>query len=352
MAAGRATTLTFSALALVAAGFAAFALLAPDRETAKTPAPPAPPRSAPAAPAADPVTTALDEAAETGAAIAEAAAPEPARDDAAPAFDVVRVERDGAALAAGKAAPDAEVQVLVDGETVARARADSAGDFVAFFDLPRGEGSARRLDLLAAESDGTTRAGDGPVIVAAPDAGEPDAEPMVVASREDGLEVLQKPDPDEDDDSVTLDMATQNPNGTVALSGRAGGLKPLRIYADAKLVAETVADADGRWSAETDVDAASGAATFRVDQVGPDGAVSGRAEVPFRVAEDDAADRAIGPGEVVVRQGDSLWAIAENLLGRGNRYTVIYAANRERIADPNVIFPGQLLTVPGAAAAQ
>ena len=48
-----------------------------------------------------------------------------------------------------------------------------------------------------------------------------------------------------------------------------------------------------------------------------------------------------------VKTGDSLWAIAQRYLGRGSRYTEIYAMNRSVIgANPNLIYPGQVYTLP------
>ncbi len=49
---------------------------------------------------------------------------------------------------------------------------------------------------------------------------------------------------------------------------------------------------------------------------------------------------------LLVQEGDSLWGIAERVLGSGARYTEIFAANREVIEDPDLIFAGQKLRVP------
>ena len=47
-----------------------------------------------------------------------------------------------------------------------------------------------------------------------------------------------------------------------------------------------------------------------------------------------------------VKKGDSLWAIAAKYYGKGSEYTKIYNANTDKISNPNLIYPGQVLTLP------
>jgi len=47
-----------------------------------------------------------------------------------------------------------------------------------------------------------------------------------------------------------------------------------------------------------------------------------------------------------VKSGDTLWAIAQKYLGAGNRYMDIYNANKDKVKNPNLIYPGQVLTLP------
>ena len=49
----------------------------------------------------------------------------------------------------------------------------------------------------------------------------------------------------------------------------------------------------------------------------------------------------------VVRPGDSLWKIAKEQLGSGFRWDELYEANRTVIRDPNVIYAGMELNIPG-----
>lgn len=47
-----------------------------------------------------------------------------------------------------------------------------------------------------------------------------------------------------------------------------------------------------------------------------------------------------------VKKGDTLWAIAAKYYGSGAQYNKIYNANTDKISNPNLIYPGQVFTIP------
>jgi LysM repeat protein len=49
----------------------------------------------------------------------------------------------------------------------------------------------------------------------------------------------------------------------------------------------------------------------------------------------------------IVQSGDTLWKIAQNMYGSGNKYMKIFEANKALLENPDKIFPGQELMIPG-----
>ncbi len=51
-------------------------------------------------------------------------------------------------------------------------------------------------------------------------------------------------------------------------------------------------------------------------------------------------------GFYIVQAGDCLWAIAKKYYGNGANYTKIFNANKDKIKNPSLIYPGQKLVIP------
>jgi len=53
-----------------------------------------------------------------------------------------------------------------------------------------------------------------------------------------------------------------------------------------------------------------------------------------------------GTKTVTVKEGDSLSKIAKRELGDANKWHAIFEANKDKIKNPDLIHPGQVLTLP------
>ena len=58
------------------------------------------------------------------------------------------------------------------------------------------------------------------------------------------------------------------------------------------------------------------------------------------------APKADQPRTITVQAGDSLSKIAKRELGDANKWHAIFEANRDKITNPDLIHPGQVLTLP------
>ena len=84
------------------------------------------------------------------------------------------------------------------------------------------------------------------------------------------------------------------------------------------------------------------------------GEVVSRIESPFLRESPDslAAAMAEGASEAggvsvrTVQPGNSLWRIARERYGRGILYVQVFEANRDRIRNPHLIYPGQVFLLP------
>ncbi len=194
------------------------------------------------------------------------------------------------------------------------------------------------------------------------------------ASGAEGQKSADKP-------AVSIRTVEAEQRGGFYATGSALPGAEVKLYLNDSAVADVHAGPDGHWSLQISKGMQPGSYAVRADEIDPvSGKVVARAEVPFdykvvchgrerrRSGRDQecfdaesrsaGADRFAGEDEspndaivaaiqtVTVVRGDSLWRISRKVLGRGIRYTQIYAVNASQIRDPALIYPGQVLVRP------
>lgn len=229
--------------------------------------------------------------------------------DAGPRFDVARVDEHGeAAVIAGRATPGARVELLRDGKPLDSVVADASGQFV--MTPPQLPAGSYDLTLRAKAPDGTvTESGRTmPVTIAA--AAPPPVRTPPVAKQE--TKQAEKPD-DKSDVVAALPSASPRlasvPDKQAARPKLGGAPKP-KAFAHAP---------------------------------------AGTAVASASPAEALTAAPAEGGGSRIIARGDSLWALSRLAYGDGARYGVIFKANRDKIHNPNLIYPGQTFVMPQKA---
>jgi nucleoid-associated protein YgaU len=303
----------------------------------------------------------------TVAAATEPAATAPAPAAVKPAFDVVNVEPTGEAVVAGRAAPNAKVELRDAGKIVAEATTDSAGQFVIIPPVLAPGGHSLTLATGSGEAPAET---SNTIPVAVP---EPPPKEAVAAVPPAKL-AETPPAPiaagsATASSKVAVESVEASAGGRLVAKGAADPNSTVRLYLSGAFVGDAKTSADGRWSLTIEHGMTPGAYEVRADQINPaTAAVVARAEAPFDFpaapqaapasvvasADDKTAAPAGSPADVVidsiqthhVERGHTLWGISQKYYGDGSRYQLIFAANTNQIHDPHWIYPGQVFVVP------
>ena len=259
-----------------------------------------------------------------------------------PAFDVLRVEKDGSVLVAGRASANSEIDVVSeDGTVIATSLSGTSGDFVAVPKTPLKPGNYA-LTIVAKPADGESSTSRETGIVRIPKFGEdalaivsPDQapsrivlkpsafektpieiQPKVKLQQPDGLKpktnqeilhqkteaetapqklakveptspqiVVPKSRPNDSIKKSKLDVvveAVEVENGTVYVAGAAPKGAAVRIYIDNEPLGLTRGTGDNRFLLTRKFDLKAGMHQVRVDEIDRNsGKVLSRAEVPL-----------------------------------------------------------------------
>lgn len=261
-----------------------------------------------------------------------------------PSFDIVRVERDGMAVIAGRAEPGATVTLKSNGNAIATIQADNRGEWVIVLDEPLAPGDIE-LSLSAVSPSGESVDSIQTVSVSVPR--QETGQALVVLSEPGrASRVLQGPGVPSDAGSLVLEAVDYDEDGNVIISGSADAGAIVRIYLNGSPIGDAPADRDGNWELRPGGSVAPGTYNMRIDQLDDAGQVTARVEVPFERGVPEEVRAALANGKIVIQPGNNLWNIARQIYGSGYRYTVIYQANRDQIRDPDLIYPGQIFTTP------
>ena len=184
---------------------------------------------------------------------------------------------------------------------------------------------------------------------------QPAASPVVIIADSSGARVLQSPTAPElapeVQATVAIDSISYSDLGEVQVAGTSPSGDFVRIYLDNELSSTARIAQSGLWELKLP-DVAPGVYTLRVDQVSDAGEVVSRVETPFKREPSEKLVEATQEIDikkvlaVTVQPGMTLWAISKENYGDGRLYVQVFEANKDRIRNPDLIYPGQVFTVP------
>ncbi len=274
-----------------------------------------------------------------------------------PTFDIVLVEPSGEVLAAGRAARRAEVELLLNGAPFGSDNANADGEWAVQPTEPAPAGR-HTLEVRASGENGLGGPFDGERLTI--EVSETRERPWSTAtvSRERAMPAGEgyRADPDAAEDdfppspSIFIGGVSVDAPGRIRVAGRTVPGSTVRVGLNGGRLGQARADQDGDWTVLGERVLTPGRHVVRADLVNTAGRVLASAELQFDRLELVAGEAdGIQPPhshQLAIEPGDNLWNIARSIYGRGDRYRLIYESNRDEIANPALIYPGQVLNVP------
>jgi nucleoid-associated protein YgaU len=298
-----------------------------------------------------------------------------------PTFDVVNVDKSGEAVIAGRAAPNAKVELRDAGKTIGEATADAVGQFVI---IPPALAPGDHSLSLSASTNNAQPETSKTVAVSVP---APEGKAVATTSAPTNvtpappapaMQTVATP-PLIAGSLVAIQAVEADAAGGLIAKGSAEPNATVRLYLNQADVADAKTQSDGRWSLTIKHGMTPGGYVMHADVINPGGAaVVGSANTPFvypaalgpaaaapvpapstaPTAASASAEQSSAPSPSpadpviesvqtkLVATGHTLWALSQSYYGDPTRYPAIYEANRAQIHNPNVIFPGQVFVVP------
>lgn len=178
----------------------------------------------------------------------------------------------------------------------------------------------------------------------------------------------------------SFDIAFADETGKLVAAGRAEEGWIVRLASGSQTLGEAKADENGEWVLIPEQPLAPGEHILSLLATDPLSrrSISGRRSITLSIAHrpenvasanagqpkvpkvagtnsagTEMAATEVSPGAgkkdctvAVVKQGDTLWQMANHCYGDGAKYSKIFESNRPQVRDPNLIYPAQQLVLP------
>lgn len=312
---------------------------------------------------------------------------------AAPSVGTAGIDHRGRASFTGTATPGDTVSLFWDGKPLRTAKVDGSGNWAIEFKAPIGK-NEHQVYVSAQAKDGAVVIGPQRAIVrpAAADGGLPritlKAADQTPTPPQEGTVAAAEPKT-----GLIVEKITLGDAGMTVLNGKADAGATVKVAINGAEAGDVRVAQDGTWTLVAPNNSGKAADRLRVQLIGAEGAKLDEAELPFdipapapkvaaasppteaeppavltaaadpkveakpvhateeltKIFEGDKAAKPDRPKRQIirVRRGDSLWRISKRHLGNGKKWAAFYKANKKKIDNPDMIFPGQTLIIPG-----
>ena len=252
-----------------------------------------------------------------------------------PEFDLVRIDKAGNIIVAGRWLPHQNISIIVNGKVIATERTDFRGEFVYTTSTAWAPGNYT-VALLGADPEVKS---SERVFLYISEHGVANSVSLLMTR--DGSTLLQAPAILKDGDLSVSKIDYLN-TGRIVVTGDALPRLRVSLALDGKYMGFARASDHKHFGLGADVGELEPGREYELAVRLHDGdgrtvaTIMHKFTMPEMTGDDDTY--------YTVRRGDCLWIIARNFMRRGVLFSII--AERNNIANPDLIFPKQKLQIP------
>ena len=277
-----------------------------------------------------------------------------------PEIDIIKVSPDGSFVIAGKGQPNSNINILNKGDLIDSSIVDSDGNWVVVSkeNLKTGDNLIsidqinnnglvlRHKQLFITKIDEHKK--DQPLVISVPN------------KNGENINIIQQPSEKQKIYKVQNDLVIQkkiksnkkifnvktiffNENGFISIQGEVNFGKRIELYINKKIM-ETIKIENSKWQYNSDTIFDYGLHDLLVVLKSDKDEILDKITLPFMRVEMPYND--VPENFILIKPGDMLWTIAYRLYGDPFKYIQIFEENKDQITNPDLIFPGQLFSIP------
>ena len=277
-----------------------------------------------------------------------------------PKVDILKVSPDGSYIIAGKGKPNSTISILEKGNKIESVDADESGSWV-IVSKDNLESGDNLLIINQDNIDGTSTQSKEIYITKIDKKNE--TKPLVIEiENDDGgkLSIIQSPSIKKLENNVENDLTLSekhinkknvfkiqsvsfSQDGSLSIQGIANYGSNIEILVNKNLSSIFLKNKP-EWIFNSSYKLGYGMHKLVANLKSQNNTILDSITLPFMRSEMPSGE--LPDNYVLIKPGDMLWTISFKIYGNPLKYIEIYEENRDQITNPDLIFPGQVFSIP------
>lgn len=278
-----------------------------------------------------------------------------------PEIDIIKVSPDGSFVIAGKGQPNSNINILNKGDLIDSSIVDSDGNWVVVSkeNLKTGDNLIsidqinnnglvlRHKQLFITKIDEHKK--DQPLVISVPNKNSENisiiqqpSEKQKIYKTEEELSISNKKKNNKK--IFTVKTIYFDGKGILSLKGIANYGEKIEVFINEQFMDIIFNNEDPNWEYNSEKSLDFGLHNLLVILKSQKNEILDKISIPFMRVEMPSEN--IPDNFILIKPGDMLWTIAYRIYGDPLKYIQIFEENKEQITNPDLIFPGQLFSIP------